>query len=41
MYACLLDQPGEIALHCNLQAHSGAFLKAIAPDRDDRIVAIE
>lgn len=28
MYACLLDQPGEITLHRNLQAHAAAIREA-------------
>jgi transposase len=41
MYACILDQHGEITLHRNLQANPEAFLKAIAPYRDDIVVAGE
>ena len=41
MYACILDQHGEIKLHRNLQANPEAFLKAIAPYRDDIVVAVE
>jgi hypothetical protein len=41
MYACILDQHGEIRLHRNMQASPEAFLKAIAPYRDDRVIAVE
>jgi transposase len=41
MYACILDQHGEIRLHRNMQASPEAFLKAIAPYRDDIVVAVE
>src|ERR671925_562810 len=41
MYACILDQHGEIRLHRNIQASPETFLKAIAPYRDDIVVAVE
>jgi transposase len=41
MYACILDQHGEIRLHRNMPASPETFLTAIAPDRDDRVVAVE
>ena len=41
MYACILDQHGEMQLHRNLQASPEIFLKAIAPSRDDIVVAVE
>jgi hypothetical protein len=40
MSACILDQHGEIKLHRNLQANPEAFLTAIAPYRDDIVVAV-
>lgn len=41
MYVCILDQHGEILLHRNLPASPDTFLKAIAPYRDDLVVAVE
>lgn len=41
MYACLLDQHGEIRLHRNMPASPEAFLTAIAPYRNDMVVAVE
>jgi transposase len=41
MYACILDQHGEILLHRNMQARPETFLKAIAPYRADVVVAVE
>jgi transposase len=41
MYVCILNQDGEIMLHRNMQANPEPFLKAIAPDREDIVVAVE
>jgi transposase len=41
MYVCILDQQGEIVLHRNLKASPDALLKAIAPYRDDLVIAVE
>jgi transposase len=41
MYVCILDQHGEILLHRTLPARPDTFLKAIAPYRDDLVVAVE
>jgi transposase len=41
MYVCILDQHGEILLHRNMPASPATFLKAIAPYRDDLVVAVE
>jgi transposase len=41
MYACILDQHGEIRLHRNMPASPETFLTAIAPYRDDMVVAVE
>ena len=41
MYACILDQHGEIRLHRHLHASPETFLKAMAPYRDDIVVAVE
>lgn len=41
MYVCILDQAGEVMLHQNLPAEPDAFLKAVAPYREDVAVAVE
>jgi transposase len=41
MYLCLLNQDGEIMLHRNMKARPEMLLKAIAPYRDDIVVAVE
>jgi transposase len=41
MYVCILSQDGEVVLHRNRQASPDALLKAIAPYRDDIVVAVE
>jgi transposase len=41
MYACILNQSGEVMVHQNLPAEPDAFLKAIAPYREDVAVAVE
>ncbi len=41
MYLCILDGQGEIVLHRNFKAEPQAFLKAVAPYRDDLVVAVE
>ena len=41
MYVCILDQSGQIVLHKNMPAGPEPFLKAIAPFRDDLVVAVE
>jgi len=41
MYVCLLDQHGEILLHRTMPASPETFLKAIAPYRDNLVVAVE
>src|SRR5919108_767034 len=41
MYVCILSQGGEVVLHRNMPASPGALLKAIAPYRDDLVVAVE
>src|SRR5262245_5672885 len=40
MYLCLLHQDGEIMLHRNMKARPEMLLKAIAPYRDDIVVAV-
>jgi transposase len=41
MYVCILDQAGETLLHRNMQATPEALLKAIAPYRDQIVMAAE
>ena len=41
MYLCILNQAGEILLHKNLRTNADLFLQAIAPYREDIVVAVE
>jgi hypothetical protein len=41
MYVCILDQAGETLLHRHMQATPEALLKAIAPYRDQLVIAAE
>jgi len=41
MYICILDKEGETVLHRNSKATPEAFLRAIAPYREDVVVAVE
>jgi len=41
MYVCILDQQGEIVVHRNMKTSPETFLKAIAPYREDMVVAVE
>src|SRR5919108_4279963 len=41
MYVCILNQAGDILVHRNMKASPETFLKAIAPYRDDLVVAVE
>ncbi len=41
MYLCILDREGQIPLQKNLRSRPGAFLEAVAPFRDDLVVAVE
>ncbi len=41
MYVCILDQSGPILVHKNLPTTPEAFLRIIAPYRDDLVVAVE
>jgi transposase len=41
MHVCILSQDGEVVLHRNMKAAPEPFLKAIAPYRDDIVVAVE
>jgi transposase len=40
MDVCVLSQAGEVGLHRNMQASPDALLKAMAPDRDDMVIAV-
>jgi transposase len=41
MYVCILNHAGEVMVHQNLPAEPDAFLKVIAPYREDVAVAVE
>ena len=41
MYLCILDETGEIRLHQNIKTDRELFLKAIAPYRENIVVAVE
>jgi transposase len=41
MYLCILDAEGRILLHRNFKAGPAAFLSAVAPYRNDLVVAVE
>ena len=41
LYLCVLDPAGEVRLHRSVRATPEAFLKAVAPYRDDLVVAVE
>src|SRR2546429_330070 len=41
MYLCILNQAGTIVLHRNMSSDRDSFLKAIAPFREDIVVAVE
>jgi len=41
MYICILNQDGDIMLHRNMNASPEPLLKAIAPYRDDLVIAVE
>ena len=41
MYLCVMDQNAEVLLHRNMRATPEAFLKAVAPYREDLVVAVE
>src|SRR4029450_5015223 len=41
MYVCILSQDGEVMLHRHMKASPDALLKAIAPYRDDMVIAVE
>jgi transposase len=41
MYVCILSQDGEVVLHRNMPTSPDALLKAIAPYRDNMVIAVE
>ena len=41
MYVCILNHAGEILVHRDMQASPETFLKAVAPYREDMVVAVE
>jgi transposase len=41
MYLCILGMDGDILLHKNLRSRPEAFLEAVAPYREDLVVAVE
>ena len=41
MYVCILDQSGTILIHKNLPTTPEAFLRVIAPYREDLVVGVE
>jgi transposase len=41
MYLCILDHAGQIVLHKEIAAEPAAFLQAVAPFRDNLVVACE
>ena len=41
MDVCILSQDGEVMLHRHMKACPDALLKAIAPYRDDMVIAVE
>jgi transposase len=41
MYICILDAAGQVLVHRNVKTTPEAFLDAVAPYRDDLVVAVE
>jgi transposase len=41
MYLCILNQAGAIVLHRNMKSEPDSFLEAIAPFRQDIVIAVE
>ena len=41
MYVCILDAAGKVLVHKDMAAGPEAFLKVIAPYREDIVVAVE
>ena len=40
MYACILDQAGEVVVHKNIRAEPAAFLELVEPYRRDDIYGL-
>src|SRR3990172_4884977 len=41
MYVCILDQGGTVVVHRNMSTSPEAFLRVVAPYRDDLVVGVE
>jgi hypothetical protein len=41
MYLCIMDREGQILLHKNMSSRPETFLDAVAPFREDLVVAVE
>ncbi|MBJ6802821.1 IS110 family transposase, partial [Geomonas propionica] len=41
MYVCVIDEDGNVLVHCNCNANPAEFLRAIAPFREGLIVGVE
>lgn len=41
MYVCILDQAGKVLVHRDVKSRPESFLEAIAPYREDLVVAVE
>jgi len=41
LYLCILDREGQILLHKNIRSRPEPFLEAVAPYREDLVVAVE
>jgi transposase len=41
LYVCILSQDGELLLHRNMKTSPETWLKAVAPYREDLVVAVE
>ena len=41
MFVCILDAEGNVLLHRNIDSSPEAFLKIVAPFRDDLVVGVE
>jgi transposase len=41
MYLCILDREGQVLLHRNVKSRPEEFLAAVAPYREDLVVAVE
>ncbi len=41
MYVCILDRDGQVLFHKNMRSRPETFLDAVAPYREDLVVAVE